>query len=158
MKKFLIVISACFIFSCQRAPEVKEIPEPTSTTSEPIDPSKKDSAITESENEIFDKTVNCKDLGGSMGEGYTRVCDFNRKTLREAYDYYLTTKSSDVKYLEKTLPVKDTIITLTDVMVTYKWETTSRISMLLGFAGGETTITFEEKKNKTVVTFYSSPD
>jgi hypothetical protein len=157
VKKTAVLMTAFFFLGCRQTPEVKEISLPVPSTSEPVRDTTNISLQT-SDPVIDDSMMICKDLGGSMEEGFETLCNYREMNLDKAYLLFVSSNHDETKYLELPVPKDGTVIKKENADVSYNRESSSKLLITLSFPGGVTTITFTEKGKDTEILINKSPD
>ena len=108
------------------------------------------------------KTVDCKDKGGDMENGFVKECLYKNYNLDEAYNAFRERNKAndDGKYLEKKMPTGKHTAGFSDypISATYNHPKQNILKVEILFPGGVTTIIFKTEKDGVIVTTNNSPD
>ena len=108
------------------------------------------------------KTVECKDKGGSMENGFITECLYINYNLEEAYNEFRkhNKANDDGKFLEEKMPAGKHIAGFNDypISVTYSYPKQNILEVEILFPGGVTIISFKEEKDEVIVQTNHSPD
>lgn len=108
------------------------------------------------------ESVDCKDKGGNMENGFVTECLYKNHTLEKAYNKFreMNISNGDGKFLEKKMPSGKFTTGFNDypISVTYTYPKQHILEIEILFPGGVTTINFKKEKNDVIVTKNNSPD
>lgn len=102
---------------------------------------------------------NCKEISSSsFTESY--ICPYPHQTINDIYFKIVKIDEHNRPFLRKSLSNKDETyyIAQSDVTVKYVWENKNKLIVSLDFAGGTTTLIFEEKNDTTTLIYKSESD
>lgn len=108
------------------------------------------------------KTIDCKEKGGNMENGFGSECLFKNYNLAEAYNEFRKKNKAndDGKFLEEKMPPNKHIATFREypTSVTYSYPEANILDIEILFPGGVTVINFREDKDDVKVNVNHSPD
>lgn len=108
------------------------------------------------------KSIECKDKGGDMENGFITECLYKNYYLEEAYNAFRERHIADDegKYLEKKMPGSKHIARFKDypISATYTYPQQNTLKVEILFPGGVTTMIFKTEENDVIVTTNNSPD
>lgn len=108
------------------------------------------------------KSVDCKDKGGNMENGFVTECLYKNHTLEKAYNKFreMNIANDDGKFLEKKMPTGKHAAGFNDnpISVTYNYPKQHILEVEILFPGGVTTINFKKEKDDVRVNVNHSPD
>ena len=108
------------------------------------------------------KSVECKDKGGNMENGFVTECTYANQSLNEAYNAFRERNkdNDDGKFLEKEMPSGKHIAGFNDypISVTYTYPKQNILEVDILFPGGVTIINFKKEKDDVRVNINHSPD
>lgn len=185
MKKILFISLISFVFSCEKKQE-KNLSADEKIRNSPIEkpniaedkksfedsikipkpavivPHKIDEIKIEPIKCFPPQSIDCKDKGGNMENGFVTECIYKNYGLSEAYQLFREQNkdNEDGKFLEKQLPPDKHTVVFNDypISVTYTYPKPNTLEIEIFFQGGVTTITFKEDKESVKVTTNHSPD
>jgi len=163
MEKFLNIALISLLFACgekQNKIQKPQIKAPDSTVKILENHNQKTPEIPTKALKL--KTVDCKDKGGNMENGFVTECLYKNYDLTEAYnDFRERNKDNeDGKYLEKKMPSGKHTAGFSDypISVTYTYPKQHILDIEIFFPGGLTIINFNKEKDDVKVNITHSPD
>jgi len=108
------------------------------------------------------KSVNCKDVGGNMENGFLTECVYKNYNLTEAYNEFRQRNKTndDGMFLEANMPASNYKAALKEypTSVNYVYSNANMLEVEILFPGGVTTITFKAEDDDVRISTNHSPD
>jgi len=108
------------------------------------------------------KSIECKDKGGDMENGFATECIYANHDLSEAYKVFRERNKDkdDGKFLENKMPIAKYIANFKEypISVTYTYPKHNILEVEILFPGGVTIINFKKETNDVKVNINHSPD
>lgn len=166
IKKAFNIVIILLVFSCEKKQDKIENEEVKSLDSAKIESENKNQTTANSSQiqvtKPKQKTVECKDKGGSMENGFVTECLYKNYNLEEAYNEFRKRNKAndDGQFLEEKMPADKHTAGFSDypISVTYSYPKQNILEVEILFPGGLTTINFEENKDVVLVQTNHSPD
>lgn len=108
------------------------------------------------------KSVDCKDVGGNMDNGFVTECIYKNYNLTEAYNEFRQRNKTndDGMFLEAKMPASNYKAALKEypTSVNYVYSNANMLEVEILFPGGVTTITFKAEDDDVRISTNHSPD